>query len=61
VFDVQITLWLQGLFQFAVVWSIGSTLTGDSRRLFDEFFRGLLSGVNADHPKPKSCKITKVL
>jgi len=58
---LQITLWLQGLFQFAMVWSIGSTLTGDSRRLFDEFFRSLINGMNPDHPKPKSCKITKVL
>jgi len=56
----QVTLWLQGLFQFAVVWSIGSTVTGMSRKGFDEFYRRLLNGLNTDHPKPNTCKITKV-
>ena len=56
----QITQWLQGLFQFSVVWSIGSTVTGTSRKGFDKFFRSLINGLNTDHPKPKSCKITKV-
>ena len=56
----QVTHWLQGLFQFSIVWSIGSTVTGVSRKGFDEFFRGVLNGVNPTHPKPKSCKITKV-
>ncbi|XP_074648811.1 dynein axonemal heavy chain 3-like [Tubulanus polymorphus] len=55
----QIMLWLQGLFLFSLVWSIGSTLVGDSRKKFDTYFRHLISGTDADHPKPKSIKITK--
>ena len=56
----KITLWLQGLFLFALVWTVGGTITGDSRKKFDVFFRTLISGTDPEHPKPKSCKITKV-
>ncbi|XP_046326217.1 dynein axonemal heavy chain 3-like [Haliotis rufescens] len=55
----QVTLWLQGLFLFSVIWTIGGTLTGDSRKKFDTYFRTLISGTDPDHPKPKSIKITK--
>ncbi|XP_012937339.1 dynein heavy chain 3, axonemal [Aplysia californica] len=55
----QITLWLQGMFLFCVVWTIGGTVQGDSRKHFDEFFRTLISGTDDKHPKPKSIKITK--
>ena len=53
-------LWLQGLFLFCVVWTLGGTMDGDSRKKFDQFFRLLISGTHPDHPKPKSIKITKV-
>ena len=53
-------LWLQGLFLFSLVWTVGGTITGDSRKKFDTFFRTLISGTDPDHPKPKSIKITKV-
>ena len=53
-------LWLQGLFLFSLVWTVGGTITGDSRKKFDVFFRTLISGTDADNPKPKSIKITKV-
>ena len=53
-------MWLQGLFQFALVWSIGSTITGDSRKKFDVYFRSLVNGMESAYPKPKSCKISKV-
>ena len=33
---------------------------GDSKKKFDVYFRTLISGVDNDHPKPKSIKITKV-
>ena len=56
----QITLWLQSLFLFSLVWSLGSTMNCDSRRKFDEFFRDLINGTNEKHPKPKSVKLTKV-
>lgn len=55
----QIFLWLQGLFLFCVIWTIGCITVGDSRRLFDEYFRTLISGTDPDHPKPKTIKITK--
>lgn len=52
-------LQLQALFLFAVVWSLGSVLPSESRVKFDSFFRDLVSGVNSEHPKPKSIKLTK--
>ncbi|CAD5122382.1 DgyrCDS10813 [Dimorphilus gyrociliatus] len=55
----QIMLWLQGLFLFSLVWTVGGTITGESRKKFDVFFRDLISGANSNHPKPKSSKITK--
>nr|KAG5713480.1 hypothetical protein BaRGS_025028 [Batillaria attramentaria] len=55
----QVTLWLQGLFLFSLVWTIGGTAMGDSKKKFDVFFRTLISGTDNDHPKPKSIKITK--
>eukprot|EP00795_Rhopilema_esculentum_P009610 gene9610-17369_t len=55
----QVTSWLQGLFVFAIVWSVAGTLDGDSRRKFDEFYRHLLSGSDKEHPKPKIIKLSK--
>lgn len=55
----QITSWLQCLFIFAMVWSIGGTINGDSRKKFDAFFRLLISGTDKDHPKPGNIKMTK--
>ena len=54
------TLQLQGLFLFSLVWSIAGTITGDSRKKFDVFYRTLISGTDAEHPKPKTIKLTKV-
>ena len=53
-------MWLQGLFLFCLIWTVGGTITGDSRKKFDIYFRTLISGTDPDHPKPKSVKITKV-
>ncbi|XP_042639137.1 dynein axonemal heavy chain 3 [Orycteropus afer afer] len=55
----QIFLWLQGLFLFALVWSVASTINADSRKKFDVFFRNLIMGMNDNHPRPKSVKLTK--
>ncbi|KAK3571583.1 hypothetical protein QTP86_014552, partial [Hemibagrus guttatus] len=55
----QMTLWLQGLFLFAVVWTVGGTINGDSRKKFDVFYRNLLTGMMDEHPRPKSVKLTK--
>ena len=56
----QITVWLQCLFFFALVWSLGGTMTGDSRKTFDVFYRTLVSGTDQDHPRPKTVKLSKV-
>ncbi|KAK7493483.1 hypothetical protein BaRGS_00015194 [Batillaria attramentaria] len=55
----QVTLWLQGLFLFSLVWTIGGTIMGDSKKKFDVFFRHLISGLDNNHPKPKSIKLSK--
>ncbi|PAA63386.1 hypothetical protein BOX15_Mlig017039g2 [Macrostomum lignano] len=57
--DTQVFQWLQGIFLFAFVWSVSAHLSGDGRKKFDQFFRNLITGTNADFPKPKSCKLTK--
>lgn len=53
----QITMWLQGLFLFAVVWSLGGTITGESRKKFDLFYRSLIKGANKEHRRPASIKL----
>ncbi|XP_052264555.1 dynein axonemal heavy chain 3-like isoform X1 [Dreissena polymorpha] len=55
----QVTLYLQGLFLFSLIWSLGATLSGDSRKKFDVFFRNIINGTDEENPKPKSIKITK--
>ncbi|XP_042197106.1 dynein axonemal heavy chain 3 [Callorhinchus milii] len=55
----QITLWLQGLFLFVMVWAVASTITGDSRKKFDVFYRNLILGMDDNNPRPKSVKLTK--
>lgn len=55
----QITLWLQGLFLFALVWTIGGTINSDSRKKFDHFYRNILMGIDDENPRPKSVKLTK--
>lgn len=36
-------------------------MDGDSRKKFDAYFRNIVNGTDANHPKPKSCKISKVI
>ncbi|NXU51136.1 DYH3 protein, partial [Turnix velox] len=55
----QITLWLQGLFLFAVVWTVGGIIDADSRKKFDLFYRNLLLGANDENPRPKNVKLNK--
>ncbi|KAJ8399894.1 hypothetical protein AAFF_G00406240 [Aldrovandia affinis] len=55
----QVTMWLQGLFMFAIVWSLGGTINGESRKRFDVFFRKLITGMDDNHPRPKSVHLTK--
>uniref|UniRef100_A0A8W4FGK9 Dynein axonemal heavy chain 3 n=1 Tax=Sus scrofa TaxID=9823 RepID=A0A8W4FGK9_PIG len=55
----QIFLWLQGLFLFALVWTVAGTINTDSRKKFDLFFRNLIMGMDDNNPRPKSVKLTK--
>lgn len=55
----QISTWLQSLFLFAVVWTIGGTIAGESRKKFDIFFRNLIMGMDEEYPRPKSVKLKK--
>lgn len=55
----QIGTWLQCLFLFAAVWTLGGTITGDCRVKFDSFYRDLVRGVDEDNPRPKSVKLNK--
>ncbi|XP_019505362.1 PREDICTED: dynein heavy chain 3, axonemal [Hipposideros armiger] len=55
----QVFLWLQGLFLFALVWTVSSTINTDGRRKFDLFFRNLIMGLDDNNPRPKSVKLTK--
>ncbi|KAK9527005.1 hypothetical protein VZT92_015671 [Zoarces viviparus] len=55
----QITRWLQSLFVFAVVWTLGGTITGDCRKKFDVFYRSLIMGMDNEHPQPKTVKLKK--
>ena len=58
--SVQVILWLQGLFLFSLVWSVGGTIMGDSKKKFDVFFRALIVGADEHFPKPAHCKFSKV-
>ncbi|KAF4087720.1 hypothetical protein AMELA_G00073630 [Ameiurus melas] len=55
----QMTMWLQSLFLLAMVWTVGGTINGDSRKRFDVFYRNLLTGTMDKYPRPKSVKLTK--
>ncbi|CAF4222790.1 unnamed protein product, partial [Adineta steineri] len=52
-------LWLQGLFLFSLIWGLGGTITGESRKKFDTFLRDFLTTTNENFPKPKSIKLSK--
>ena len=54
-----IYLWLQGLFLFSLVWSIGANLNVDGRDRFNIFFRDVIAGINPQYQKPKTVKLTK--
>uniref|UniRef100_A0A672TR52 Dynein axonemal heavy chain 3 n=1 Tax=Strigops habroptila TaxID=2489341 RepID=A0A672TR52_STRHB len=49
----------EGLFLFALVWTIGGIIDADSRKKFDLFYRDLLMGMNDENPRPNSVKLTR--
>ena len=42
--------WVKGTFLFCMIWSLGSTLDGDSRGKFDKFLRALHANEHEHHP-----------
>lgn len=53
------TMWLGCITIFSLIWSIGSTIKGDSRNKFDTFFRKIILGSNEQYQKPQTFKLTK--
>ena len=47
-------VWLITAFLFAITWSLGAIIDGDSRPKFDQFLRDLLAGKSNDFPIPKA-------
>ncbi|XP_060913896.1 dynein axonemal heavy chain 12 [Labrus mixtus] len=50
--DKNICTWIMAGFAFALVWSVGGSCDADSRERFSEFFRGIVSGKEEEHPFP---------
>jgi len=42
--------WLQGVFAFSFIWSLGATVNGDGRELFSDFWKTVLSGKSETVP-----------
>lgn len=55
----EVTELLKYLFLFAAVWSLGGTVSAESRCKFDEFYRNLIAGSNLKHPTPKNIQLDK--
>eukprot|EP00795_Rhopilema_esculentum_P000293 gene293-9945_t len=51
--------WLQSLLLFAISWSFGGTLDGDSSVKFSEYFKNLCSGNSKEHPRPNNLKLPR--
>eukprot|EP00741_Cyanophora_paradoxa_P002212 tig00000555_g2144.t1 len=45
--------WIDALFLFSAVWSLGCSTDVDGRKAFDSFFRSLITGANTHHPAPR--------
>ncbi|KAJ1562895.1 Dynein heavy chain 7, axonemal, partial [Nowakowskiella sp. JEL0078] len=54
-------IWLQCIFLFSSVWSLGGTIDGESRKKFDNFFRLLTDGQLNDYSIPKTLKFEKMI
>ncbi|CAL4185259.1 unnamed protein product, partial [Meganyctiphanes norvegica] len=55
----KMTNLLQCLIVFVIPWTIASTITGTSRRMFDSYYRQLLNGRFDALPRPESFKLYK--
>ncbi len=57
--EQTITLWLQGIFVFSLIWSLGTALPLQHRVRFSEVLRELLSGQNPLYERPPTVKFAK--
>lgn len=55
----EVTEVLKYLFLFAAVWSLGGTISAESRSKFDVFFRSLVGGTDLRNPIPKNITLDK--
>uniref|UniRef100_H2Z3M2 Dynein axonemal heavy chain 7 n=1 Tax=Ciona savignyi TaxID=51511 RepID=H2Z3M2_CIOSA len=50
----NIKIWIQSIFLFSVVWSVGAVVDLDGRHKFSDFIRTMQSGKDEEHPLPAS-------
>eukprot|EP00794_Sanderia_malayensis_P006878 gene6878-7653_t len=57
--EAENTQWLQSLLLFAICWSFGGTMDGDSRLKFSDYLKHLISGNDKQYPRPKDLKLSR--
>eukprot|EP01135_Chromosphaera_perkinsii_P007265 Nk52_evm73s745 gene=Nk52_evmTU73s745 len=55
----QITCWLECLFLFSIVWSLGAGVDQDSQNKFNDFFRGILNDGVPGVDKPSNIRMDR--
>jgi len=56
--DSAIQLWVESLFVFSVVWSVGATGDTEGREAFDTFFRYAVQGIWHPHQRTQRNLLT---
>ena len=49
--EAEASQWLQSLFLFALCWSVGGNLDGESRVKFSDFLKVLAAGTNKEYQR----------
>ena len=58
--DREITSWLQGIFLFAFVWSVGASMDQEGRKHFDKLARELANGGMLEETRQKLALVEPV-